>query len=867
LELTDYFPTLSTTIYSIGGSITSDGGSLWEQVKKRVKAFVPSKSIGCDLYGRLLVRADPMEEEPGVRTSNVNAALTMADVSDIRFTHTRSPGTHWLRGNALQAISPLPTDSNGDTYQPTFFAIAPGDVPGQGEIEETFGEHLSPSQTLLNTATGHHYARINARESLFDITLVGGDWQHLDPAPMEWVTITLDAAYAAQRGLSFTAARGLLHEVEFGYPVSATGTTRTCRIRWERETVGRPALTVTQPDVDPVDDGNDDWYTPPVVPVAPPADMPAGVEDVALLADDGGLFVTADFQTASASGGPTWVKTDLGTGALYTWVVDPFSPGYIAGTGAVNGWAVGQDDIWRITDIFGTPSATSVHTFADSAVAASYHWRTIQASFGRYFAEGSNPWLLCISYYGDTAGHTGTWATYSLDGGTTWADEVLVSAEYDSGLTAPNPIGVYASPKTPGLGYTAAFWDSASPAPADGYVTTDWGATWSRVGGTPIDDPAFPLPLWARIDDSGSGAADISYNGRYAHTASISATNTGATPLHDEWYILVCPPNDCVRIRLECHVDVFYHRDSLLSGADASFGLNQSLSSPPVVKDTDLAYSSPGYDTGFSQNFYVEWSISGTDWPGSRSDYEANPPLTFDDVNTGKFCRIHLDPSANSISVSSTGYSTINWNGTIIEIELADGTIYMPPVSGPGLIQPIHGQAGAIHLPWPSNDDELVAFYGALDRLTNREFDLMQSLTGTPSAVSPNDGTRDYGVNRPGFAVRTYDNDRTYAAFAGIGNDTSADPADDQYALFISDDGGATWTTIDGPDAAATPHATEIAFSSDDADVLIAWGTDGTILYSSDFGSTLDSRAGNIATANGGSAPDLLIGLAGGATG
>jgi hypothetical protein len=855
LDLTDYFATGTTSIYSIGGAISSDGGSLWEQVKRRVKAFVPSKSIGCDAWGRLLVRADPLEEASDQRTSNVNAALTMADVSEIRFTHKRTPDVHWLRGNAIQAISPLPVGDDGEIYQPTFFCIAPGDVPGQGETEETRGEQLSPSQTLLNTSTGHHYARINARESLFDLTLVGDDWVHLDPAAQEWVTLTLDAAYAAQRGLSFTAARGVLHEVDFGYPTGPTGTTRTCRSTWERETVGHPALTVTQPDVDPVDDGNDDWYTPPVVPVAPPADLPEGVEVVALLADDGGLFRTADFQTASGSGGPTWDKVALATGALYTWVVDPFSPGYINGVGAINGWAVDEDDIWRITDIFGSAVATSILTFSTPATAASHHWRTIQASFGRYFAEGSNPWLLCISYYGDTDGHEGTWATYSTDGGATWATEVLVSAGYDIGLTAPNPLGIYTSPKTPGLAYTAAYTESGVPGPTDGYVTTNWGETWTAVSAAPEDDETNPIPYWGIWDDVlgqlisiHTGARASAYADTYANTEIGSNT--------ERFYMICAPPQEAIRVTLRCRYSNTRVCEDPGLGACAH---NDDIDTTPAIgtgETTDLSYVS---ETNVSYD--LEWTDSDGDWRGDRDEL-----LVWDEVSLNNFCRIEVFASSAASGIAEAWNTTSNLC-EITEIELFGGYIYTPPLYGSGLIQPINGQGGSIHLPWLDNDAEDVAYFGALHRLDNREFSLMRHAGGVLTDISPNDGTRDYGVHRPGFGVRTYDLNRQYAAFAGVGNGTSADAANDLYALYVSSDNGDTWTLRDGPDAVGTAHATEVAFSSNNPLVLLTWGSDGYIQYSSDSGATLDSRAGNLATVNGGTAPDLIIGLAGGPTG
>ena len=165
-------------------------------------------------------------------------------------------------------------------------------------------------------------------------------------------------------------------------------------------------------------------------------------------AADGKLYTTTDFDTPSGSGGPTWTEHDLSITdtRIYSFVVDPFSPGYVNmdGTGAMNGWCVGETNIWRLTDFFGTPAASIVHTFSTALTAASvFQFRTINASFGRYFAtDADNPWLMCVSHYADASGHTGTWATYSLDAGATWSSEVQLSAGYDADTSGNDPANV-----------------------------------------------------------------------------------------------------------------------------------------------------------------------------------------------------------------------------------------------------------------------------------------------------------------------------------------------------------------------------------------------------------------------------------------
>lgn len=391
--------------------------------------------------------------------------------------------------------------------------------------------------------------------------------------------------------------------------------------------------------------------------------LPSGADDVALIGDDGLIYRTADFQ----SNPPTWIQLDPGMTDVqyYSWVVDPFSPAY-RGTGAtINGWVVGRDNIWRLTDIFGTPAASSVHTFAFSDVDITHgsgkiHFsRTISASLGDYQpVETDNPWLMVVSYYEDAVGHVGTWATYSVDGGQTWSSEVLISASYDSGLyggslTRQRPIGLYLSPKTPGLAYTAAYATTGNPPTADAYVSADWGATWAAMS----------------------------------------------------------------------------------------------------------------------------------------------------------------DPD----------------------------------------IQPGHGLASSLHVPWPVNDAEDVIFHDHMNLGVEIQHRLKRVTAAAIVDVSPIDAGIAYGVAKRSFGVRTYDGDRSFVALGGVGNDTTASHDDDFHAVFVSDDNGATWTMILPPlnDGFFYGYrGYEVAFSGDDPLALFIWGATpgdpGCISFTSDFGTTVLDKTGNL---------------------
>lgn len=606
---------------------------------------------------------------------------------------------------------------------------------------------------------------------------------------------------------------------------------------------------------DSVLNGSDDiTITADLEPTVPPDfGLIGGVEDVAGISADGFLYVTADFQTVSGSGGPTWTETDLGTGFLYSFVVDPFSPGYINndGTGTIDGWVVDDTDIYRVTDLFGTPVATSVHTFAVATAQASFHWRTIQASFGRYFVvDAENPWLLCVSYYGDTSGHEGTWATFSMDAGVTWSTEVQIAADYlDIAPDHFSPIGVYTSPKTPGLAYTVA----RSPDDLTGQPT--W-VSFDNANVLTNEGPSVLKTWHVEAVDPGPGGG-------------VTVTNT----------MCVAPPVGTSRILITANWQVVTVR----GGAGSLSGSFVASSPGANVDDTDdLSFSIPpnvGAGGTTSGSFTFEATLQSpltNNWPAT--DVEVGTPTA--DQATEYGTRFVIIVSANGTTLTSI---TVDVDFRIREVELEDGTIYtFAPGDSVGQLSEDWGatwtptsfieagsaMAGSIHLPWPANDDEDLAYYGNL--LVDggaRIFSLAQNAGGVLTDISPVESGVSYGVNRYGFAVRSFDSDRQYLVLSGVGNNVSEDFNDDEHAVFVSDDSGATWTMVLGPspsgDSPDSRPVYEAAFGGNDRNIIFVWGPDGYIGYTSDFGAAIDDRSGNL-----GALGALgFIGIAGGATG
>jgi hypothetical protein len=509
----------------------AQGATLYSMVDAQCQNLVPDHYLTCNSMGQMRVLPDPTIVPEDDRTTYNQVDIDESIWKDIRFTYKRFKELYWLWSSAVGTQSePVYLPSTGLGGKPkldftTYFCVAPGEAPGQGAQQRTVGNKLARSQAELNECEGNRYGKINARHDHLRVTFATGYDYSIEPADMAWVTLKIPAQYAPQRGMRFTEARGLVHELSYRYSYSAGGVAVEVEMEWEREVFPSEAVTVIPPVTTPAST-NPYWPVVPIpapTPVVVPEETPftgginVGQEQVAMI-DMGGekyLYRTSNFQNAS----PTWDQVNLNIPdyTIYGWVVDPFSPGYLTGTGEINGWVVTQTKIYRLEDIFGaTPSQTAVHTFSYTATYGhpNYHWRTINASFGAFFVS-DNPWLVCVSHYGSLSGHEGTWATYSTDGGTTWSSEVQLSAHYNSSIGSSGrrrEIGLYVSPKTPGLAYTTAYTSTSSTPSSDGFVSTDYGATWTAISNPDIQ-PGNALGGNIHVPWHTNDGEDLAYHG------------------------------------------------------------------------------------------------------------------------------------------------------------------------------------------------------------------------------------------------------------------------------------------------------------------------------------------------------------------
>jgi len=232
-------------------------------------------------------------------------------------------------------------------------------------------------------------------------------------------------------------------------------------------------------------DYEDPYPFEPVVEVGPWA-LLSGTQKIAAFRTDGYLYRTSNFTAAN----PTWNQTDMGVDGLpANFVVDAFSPGYVGGGTAVNGWLFTTTKIYRVTDIFGIPIFTEQHTLSEHTFAPPYTDPTYGSHQNRSMADASfGIQGHVVLVWGSPLPSRSTRVAYTTNSGTTWT-EVEVAGTADV-----YPIcGCYVSSKTAGLVIITG--GETGTKAGKGYKSTDYGATWSKIT---THGPQSPLMLLSK---------------------------------------------------------------------------------------------------------------------------------------------------------------------------------------------------------------------------------------------------------------------------------------------------------------------------------------------------------------------------------
>lgn len=782
LELADFVWSGTLEDYAIP-LLSTQGDSLYSQADFMAQAI--AHRLTCDSRGRLAMRPDPQLQALASRTAVILQSIGDDDWMGIQYTETRSSRYHWLWNAAIVASTSQAADVSAVQG---VYCRAPGSVPGQGLQMVRRSEQVVVDQDELNTREGMRYAvRLNPDQSFFEVLIAHGNDGGIEPALMQWVPLTVSPAYAAQRGLSFTAARFLPYEVVIDYHPQAQA--KTTRLRLEREASG-PKATTYVPDVGSLYTYDDSWYVGETdLPGGLYGDLVAARNEIAAVLNDGRIAVTRNYKSAT----PNWHALALTfDGTIQQFVVDAFSPGYIDGSGAVNGWVVTTTSIYKVSDIFGdSPSATLQFTFRTPSGSIRNH--SVDASFG---SEGH---VVVVSYYGAD----GTWATYTTDGGATWATEVQITSfsQTDTLTYADIFPGVHVSSKTAGLVYTSAFKSDNNGA---GYVSPDYGATWTETNGSngPVLNTGIGLADDIHVPYGLSNEL-TAYHGTLNFGTQSAATFTNAVSWEGVGTVTVAPDGPVNTV-------TWTRPQSQFVIVEPIFGMQSSAPVTEVIigmRRLDLCPTVTG-----------EWA---TNCPGDATTNLPSHILKFTD-----------------------GTSVGPGNGDYTNLGVIDGYFQMRfRVGTARYVASLHLYGGAyrgspqVSGPEVSHDQEYKVISTDADT-GGAGYALQKAAGATITDVSPGDGAgHTYGpYGRSRWRLKTCPTDASRVlAVVGREGDTGA-------RVFLSTDGGANWLARSDDNS---PYRRG-SIAGDDPNVLYVWGDGGAIAVSADGGMTWENKQGDL---------------------
>jgi hypothetical protein len=304
----------------------STGGSLLSQLQAYAKTW-NNANFGFNPDGHAMVRVHPSLYAYASRgTIPTRATLTQSKM--LRFTPRRvnKPGCRSVRGEAFtwDGSSALPTPLLSD---------APGSAPGQGTRYERAQGMIVDSQSHINQVTGDWYIWENNPLPEILVELMG-NWSVFYPAEMQFVALTLPAAYRPDgAALSMNA---IPSAVSLRFNEDHTIDTS---LSVEGETTGVAGVTVPVP-VGVVSGAT--YSSAPSVRTTSSSIFSPTFSGGTVIAMDVGssqIFLT----TSWLSGTPTWVNiTGTGlAGSAFEIRLDPFSPLLqSAHTGTLGAWCV-----------------------------------------------------------------------------------------------------------------------------------------------------------------------------------------------------------------------------------------------------------------------------------------------------------------------------------------------------------------------------------------------------------------------------------------------------------------------------------------------------------------------------------------------
>lgn len=431
--------------------------------------------VTCDRLGRIIFDVDPEmiqnETARGLRTTAYN--FTEDDFMTLDIPREHLGRVKLVRGEGI--------DSNGKPV----LSNAPGSAPAWfGTATEILSRQLVETQNDLNNYTGWYFAKLNG----IDWRWSGGNALHFmprgvsltlpdgydvfDPALLDYVGIETGAVAADpnKRGIEFQSGQEwLIKTANVSYDMETGGKqiTLTC----DFAAYGFAGETFIPPDANLPASAT----TPnPLITTTtiPAALLPAGQARIMLWdSTNNKLYITSNFNTPNASGGPNYSVIDLT--AITNWdgnLVDVVQDAFQTD----NFWIATTTKLLYMTNASSASRALVVkHTFNATVVKTTEQsWRAIETN------RAAQNHVVCVSYYANHATFPGTWATWSTDNST--FTETQITAQYQSNATTGIAATCFVSPVNPLKVYAFAFTTTGSgiAAVAKLHVSTNGGSSW-----------------------------------------------------------------------------------------------------------------------------------------------------------------------------------------------------------------------------------------------------------------------------------------------------------------------------------------------------------------------------------------------------
>lgn len=243
---------------------------------------------------------------------------------------------------------------------------------------------------------------------------------------------------------------------------------------------------------------------------------------------------------------------------------------------------------------------------------------------------------------------------------------------------------------------------------------------------------------------------------------------------------------------------------------------------------TQITYTIDGGAT-----WSAEVNINGH-WADAGAYFWFTPGLHVSSKVAGKaYVRAFTQTNVNN--ATGDGYVTVDHGATWSLISNPDLTLL--------------GNGAGLYVPWDSNPNERVVYSSSwrIVPATSKQYSRLYRIEAdgvTQTEITPIYDSREYGPLYP-WGLYAAPSNRQIVILAG---DNGQDPAlsnNDLGVVWLSINGGTTWTRLTDPESSAT-KITHAVTSGDPSSVIYLWGYACNIRYSQNGGVTIENKKGNM---------------------